>query len=422
MNQYYIFVILCVIAGFSSYINYRYLRLPKAIGLTVLSALIALLIALLLKIDHKSLFPIYTLLYNVNFKEVVLEVLLGYLVFASAMHLNFIEIKRNSYGIFVLSSLGVVISTFTIGTLCWVAAPYILGIHVDYVRCLMIGAIFSPTDPVTVFDVFKKNTNVPKKVKTILSGEALFNDVFSIVLFLFFLSIVIDGKQDTSSIKLVLLFMQDGIGGALLGIILGYLGKSLMSKLDDGYTLIIISLALVSFGSWFATHLHVSEAITMAITGIVIGNSRPQGKVSVESKTILTNFWMVIDELLNAFLFVLVGIEILEMNPSWYYIAAGVVVFIISILARYSSVVISLFLTERNIRGDFWKNNLIITWAGLRGGVSIALALSIPLAHRQTNSFSIVYIAVFLSIFIQGITFKRLLDRVYSNKVISSKS
>ncbi len=127
MNQYYIFVILCVIAGFSSYINYRYLRLPKAIGLTVLSALIALLIALLLKIDHKSLFPIYTLLYNVNFKEVVLEVLIGYLVFASAMHLNFIEIKRNSYGIFVLSSLGVVISTFTIGTLCWVACTIYTG-------------------------------------------------------------------------------------------------------------------------------------------------------------------------------------------------------------------------------------------------------------------------------------------------------
>ncbi|WP_150465559.1 cation:proton antiporter [Francisella sp. SYW-2] len=422
MNQYYIFVILCVIAAFSSYVNYRYLKLPKAIGLTVLSALIALLIALLLKIDHKSLFPIYTLLYNVNFKEVVLEVLLGYLVFASAMHLNFVEIKRNSYGIFILSSLGVVISTFTIGTLCWIAAPYILGIHVDYVRCLMIGAIFSPTDPVTVFDVFKKNTNVPKKVKTILSGEALFNDVFSIVLFLFFLSIVVDGKQNTGSVTLLFMFAQDILGGALLGALLGYLAKTLMSRLDDGYTLIIVSLAFVSFGSWFATYLNVSEAVAMAITGIVIGNSRPQERVSVESKAILTNFWMVIDELLNAFLFVLVGIEILEMNPSWYFIAAGVVVFVISVIARYSSVIISLFLTERKKHVDFWRNNLIITWAGLRGGVSIALALSIPLAHRETNSFSIVYIAVFLSIFIQGVTFKKLLDRLYNNKVAYSKS
>ncbi|QIW09245.1 sodium:proton antiporter [Francisella sp. LA112445] len=415
MNHYYIFVILCVIAGFASYVNYKYLKLPKAIGLTILSALIALLIAALLKIDHKSLFPIYTLLYNVNFKEVVLEVLLGYLVFASAMHLNFVDIKKNSYGIFILSSLGVIISTFTIGTLCWLVAPYILKINIDYVRCLMIGAIFSPTDPVTVFDVFKKNKNVPANVKTILSGEALFNDVFSIVLFLFFLSIVIEGGQNTSSVKLIFLFMQDGLGGALLGLILGYLGKSLMSKLDDGYTLIIISLALVSFGSWFATHLHISEAVTMAITGIVIGNSRSKGKVSVESKAILTNFWLVIDELLNAFLFVLVGIEILDMNPSWYFIAAGAVVFVISVIARYSSVVISLFLTEkRHANGNFWKNNLIITWAGLRGGVSIALALSIPLAHRQTNSFSIVYIAVFLSIFIQGISFKKILEKAYA--------
>ncbi|WP_231138694.1 cation:proton antiporter [Francisella orientalis] len=291
-----------------------------------------------------------------------------------------------------------------------------MGIHVDYVRCLMIGTIFSPTDPVTVFDVFKKNKNVPKKVKTILSGEALFNDVFSIVLFLLFLSIVIDGKQDTSSIKLVLLFIQDGVGGALLGIILGYLDKSLMSKLDDGYTLIIISWALVSFGSWFATHLDVSEAITMAITGIVIGNSRPQGKLSVESKTILTNFWMVIDELLNTFLFVLIGIEALNMTFSNEVMIAGCILFVIVLIARYLSVFVSMLMVYKTTQNNFWRNNLVMTWAGLRGGVSIALVLSIPLEHRYSHTSSIIYVAVLLSIFIQGISFRKVLEKAYAKK------
>ncbi|KXO24815.1 cation:proton antiporter [Francisella tularensis] len=211
----------------------------------------------------------------------------------------------------------------------------------------------------------------------------------------------------------VLMLFREGFGGIVLGLLLSWIGVRLMNKSDDGNTLIIISLALVSFGSWLVTKIDVSEPLTMVITGIVIGNSRAQQGVSIESKRTLTNFWIIIDELLNAFLFVLVGIEVLEMNFSGKYIIAGIIIFLISLIARYISVTISMLLTEMSIKKNFCKNNLVITWAGLRGGVSIVLALSIPVEHRILHIFSIIYIAVLLSIFIQGISFRKVLEKAY---------
>ncbi|EDX19417.1 transporter, monovalent cation:proton antiporter-2 (CPA2) family [Francisella tularensis subsp. novicida FTE] len=404
---------LCVIAAISSYFNLRFLKLPKAIGLTVVSALISLMLVVLIKLEPKLFYPAYHMLNSIDFKILVLKVLLGYLLFAAAMHLNFLEIKNFLASIFVLSSLGVVVSTFIIGTLCWLAAPIVIKHDVSYIYCLIVGAIFSPTDPVTVFAVFKTSKSVPMRVKSILSGEAMFNDVFSIVIFLILLSLVISGKSDISFSRFVLMLFREGFGGIVLGLLLGWIGVRLMNKSDDGNTLIIISLALVSFGSWLATKIDVSEPLTMVITGIVIGNSRAQQGVSIESKRTLTNFWIIIDELLNAFLFVLVGIEVLEMNFSGKYIIAGIIIFLISLIARYISVTISMLLTEMSIKKNFCKNNLVITWAGLRGGVSIALALSIPVEHRILHIFSIIYIAVLLSIFIQGISFRKVLEKAY---------
>ncbi|MBK2356349.1 cation:proton antiporter [Francisella hispaniensis] len=416
MSEYSLFVMLCVIAAISSYFNLRFLKLPKAIGLTVVSALISLMLVVLIKLEPKLFYPAYNLLNSIDFKILVLKVLLGYLLFAAAMHLNFLEIKKFLASIIVLSSLGVIISTFIIGTLCWLIAPLVIKHDVNYIYCLIVGAIFSPTDPVTVFAVFKISKNVPKKVKSILSGEAMFNDVFSIVIFLVLLSIVIRGNTDISFSHFILMLFQEGAGGIFLGLLLGWLGVWLMNKSDDGNTLIIISLALVSSGSWLATKVDVSEPLTMVITGIIVGNSRSQQGVSIDAKRTLTNFWVIIDELLNAFLFVLVGIEVLEMNFSARFIVAGIIIFLISLVARYLSVAISILLTEMSIKKNFWKNNLVITWAGLRGGVSIALALSIPVEHRILHIFSIIYIAVLLSIFIQGVSFRRVLEKAYIEK------
>lgn len=416
MTHYSLFVLLCVIAALASYFNYKYLKMPKAIGLTALSALISLSFVILLKINQDLFAPIYDLLNTVDFKVIVLKILLGYLLFAAAMHLNFAEVKKSLSHILVLSSLGVVVSSFIIGTLCWYTAPFVINENISYVHCLMVGAIFSPTDPVTVFAVFKTSKNIPTKIKSILTGEALLNDVFSIVLFLILLSIIVHGNDSVSFNSIGVMFLREGLGGVLLGVVLGCIGSWFIKRADDGYTLIMVTLAIVSGGSWIANQLLVSEPLTMVIAGIVIANTKSKSKLSVESKQLLTNFWTIVDELLNAFLFVLVGVEALEMSFSINLIIAGIVVFIISLIARYLSVIFSILIIDRSRSPNFWKNSFVITWAGLRGGVSIALILSMPIAHRTEHAFSIIYIAVLLSIFIQGISFKKVLDKAYSSK------
>ncbi|MEY8715350.1 cation:proton antiporter, partial [Francisella philomiragia] len=409
-------VLLCVIAAYSSYFNLRFLGLPKAIGLTALSALISLSLLVLIKLEPNLFSLVYDMLDSVNFKTLVLKVLLGYLLFASAMHLDFSKIRKFSLPIAVLSSFGVVVTAFIMGTLCWLMAPLVIGVNISYVHCLMVGAVLSPTDPVTVFAVFKSTKAVPEKVKAILSGEAIFNDVFSIVLFLILLSIITNSNQNVSISEFVIMLFQEGAGGIVLGMILGFFGARLMSNSDDTHTLIIMSLAIVSVGSWLATRIEVSEPLAMVVCGIVIGNSKPRGKISEESRKGLSSFWAIVDELLNTFLFVLIGIVALKMSFSVNVLIAGAILFIIALVARYLSVIFSMFLVDRSTKNQFWKNGFVITWAGLRGGVSIALALTIPIEYRSDHASSIVYIAVLLSIFIQGVSFRKVLDKVYAKK------
>ncbi|AJI52360.1 cation:proton antiporter [Francisella philomiragia] len=416
MSLYSLFVLLCVIAAYSSYFNLRFLGLPKAIGLTALSAFISLSLLVLIKLEPNLFSPVYDMLDSVNFETLVLKVLLGYLLFASAMHLDFSKIREFSLAIVVLSSLGVVISAFIIGTLCWLMAPLVIGVDINYVHCLMVGAVLSPTDPVTVFAVFKSTKAVPEKVKAILSGEAMFNDVFSIVLFLILLSIITHSNQNVGINEFVFMLLKEGTGGIALGVILGFIGARLMSNSDDTHTLIIMSLAIVSVGSWLATRIEVSEPLAMVVCGIVIGNSKSRGRVSEESKKSLSDFWAIVDELLNTFLFVLIGIVALKMTFSYNVIMAGAILFIMVLVARYLSVIFSMFLVDWSIQNQFWKNSFVITWAGLRGGVSIALALTIPIEYRNDHASSIVYIAVLLSIFIQGISFRKVLEKAYAKK------
>ncbi len=280
----------------------------------------------------------------------------------------------------------------------------------------MVGAVLSPTDPVTVFAVFKSTKAVPEKVKAILSGEAIFNDVFSIVLFLILLSIITHSNQNVGINEFVFMLLKEGTGGIALGVILGFIGARLMSNSDDTHTLIIMSLAIVSVGSWLATRIEVSEPLAMVVCGIVIDNSKPRGRVSEESKKSFSDFWAIVDELLNTFLFVLIGIVALKMTFSYNVIMAGAKLFIIVLVARYLSVIFSMFLVDWSIQNQFWKNSFVITWAGLRGGVSIALALTIPIEYRNDHASSIVYIAVLLSIFIQGISFRKVLEKAYAKK------
>lgn len=413
MGHYTFFVLLSVITAISSYLNFRYLKLPKSIGLIVVSALVSLLLFTSMNIEPQLFTPIYKMLNSLDFKEVVLKGMLGYLLFASAMHLSFVDLKKYLSNIITFASVGVLISTFVIGTICWLIAPIILNDYIPYSVCLLVGAIISPTDPVTVFAILKKNQNIPEKVKSVLIGESLFNDVISIVLFVVLVSMIFSTGDHLTADKIIMLFLREGLGGIALGILIGYIGIWFMHRADDGQTLIIISLALVSFGFWLAEQVTVSGPLVMVVTGLIIGNSNFRNKLSRRSKQTLNSFWFIIDELLNTFLFVLVGIEILEMKYTTGLIIAALIGFFVTIVARYVSVTLPMLFLERKVNKDFWKNSFAMTWGGLRGGVSIALALSIPFSEKHSITFSVIYITVLLSIFIQGITFKPILDKLY---------
>lgn len=417
VSHYSLFVLLSVITAFASFINFRVLKLPKSIGLTLISAVMSLIIFASIRYYPETFSPIYKLLDSVNFKEVVLKGMLGYLLFASAMHLSLVDLKTHYKGIAALASIGVIISTFIIGTAGWLLTPIILNSEAPYSVCLLIGAIISPTDPIAVFAVFKKNKNIPTKTKTHIAGEALFNDVASIVLFIILVTITFgdDGVKPTFT-NIALITAQEGLGGILLGVALGYIGNWFMNQADDGETQIIISLALVSSGFWLAETLGVSGPLAMVITGLVIGNSRsrsPSSRASIK----LSDFWLIIDDLLNAFLFVMIGMEILETRFSVALMIAGIVGFIVTVITRYISVSLPMLIIERRVSRETFKNNIVMTWGGLRGSVSLALALSIPYNNNTylSTTFSIVYITVMLSILIQGATFKALLNKIYGS-------
>ncbi|BCD92473.1 hypothetical protein fh0823_26120 [Francisella halioticida] len=219
------------------------------------------------------------MLNSVDFKEVVLRGMLGYLLFASAMHLSFVDLKKHLSRILTLASVGVLISTFIIGTICWLVASIVLNDYIPYPVCLLVGAIISPTDPVTVFAIFKKNENIPDKVKSTLIGESLFNDVVSIILFVVLVSMIFGTGDHLTTNKIIMLFLREGLGGIVLGIVIGYVGIWFMHRADDGQTLIIISLALVSFGFWLAEQVAVSGPLVMVVTGLIIGNSNFRNKL-----------------------------------------------------------------------------------------------------------------------------------------------
>ncbi|MFT6835221.1 MAG: CPA1 family monovalent cation:H+ antiporter [Francisellaceae bacterium] len=421
MNHFNFFILLCLITALASFINFKYLKLPKSIGLTIISVALSLLVFTAIRFMPEFFSPIYHQLNSVDFKNLVLNGMLGYLLFASAMHLNVMDLRKHFIAISSLASIGVLISTFIIGTIAWILAPYIIHAQVPYVVCLLVGAITSPTDPIAVFAVFKTNKNIPLDTKTRIAGESMFNDVAAIVLVAILVSIAFPGQNIQPTFgNIIILILREGAGGVLLGLLIGFIGDWFMRQTDDGQTLIILSLALVSAGFWLAQSLNVSGPLTMVMTGIIIGNSKRKLEQSKRATMTLSHFWEIIDELLNAFLFVLIGIEILEMKFSIALIIAGSIGFIVTIFARYISVFIPMLLIERKIDARFWKNNLIMTWGGLRGGISIALALSIPYGNNQYVSvtFSTIYLTVLLSILVQGSTFKLLLDKVYNKDSI----
>ena len=413
-----LFAILVLITTMASFINVKFLKLPKTIGLTIISGILSLSILFLLKFSPIPIQSLHQQLTSVNFQSTFLDVMLGYLLFAGALHINAVNLKKEFFPVIYLASIGVILSTLLVGVMLYQFSIWFqFGIPIS--TCLIFGALISPTDPIAVLNVLKIVKTVPERLKLRISGEALFNDAAGILFFVILLNVFSPNTPNPTPFSVLISLLQEAGGGILVGWFMGLIAAFLLKKINDYETGILLTLSVASAGFIFAQSIHVSAPISMVIAGLVIGQKFLHNECSTRMIRSIDQFWQLMDEVLNSFLFVLIGLEILTIEFDPIIIPIGILTFFIIFFARFISVAIPTYLTgakhSRRRRIVFLKENLLMTWGGLRGGISIALALSIP--NHSSTIISITYVVVLASILIQGSSFRFAVRKIFPEKI-----
>ena len=407
MNMIHLIALIFTTTALFSFINCRFLKLPTTIGLMVNSITLAIaLIAIGEYLPHSaSIQWAKQTIELIKFDEVVIRGMLGVLLFAGSLHINFSDIYKDKLVIGLLATVGVVISTLLVGFTLFFILPY-LSIKVPLVYCLLFGSLISPTDPIAVMSILK-SIGAPRSLQTKIAGESLFNDGVAIVFFTVLSGMAIQGKDFTIN-TVLWLFVKESLGGAALGLLLGYLAYQLLKQIDDYITQILITIALVLMGGSIAEYLHVSSPIAAVCAGLLIGNHGRNFAMSKKSCEHLDIFWHLLDEILNSILFVLLGLEIIVLALEFKLLLAGLIAIPVVLLARYLGVagIINMLKFTKSFRPKIVK---ILTWGGLRGGISIALALSLPSSEYRESILSMTFVVVIFSVLVQGLTIKRLL-------------
>lgn len=405
MDLFNVMALLLVLSALFSYANYKVLRLPKTVGLMIISLVMS---AGILGLDHLGFGfreQIAKFVGSIDFGDAVLKVALCFMLFAGSLHVDFRGFWERKWPIASLATLGVIISTTVIGFLMYLALPYV-GLPMPLSICLLFGALISPTDPIAVLALLK-SADVPKSVETKVVGEALLNDGFGVVVFAVILDIFYHGEQITA-LNVGKLLLREAGGGIALGLACGWAAFQLIRRVDDYHVEILLSLALVTGGYSLASVLHVSGPLAMVAAGLFIGTYGRAHGMSEKSRINLDLFWEVLDDVLNVLLFVLVGLEALLLNLKFgYFVAAGIAIPIV-LLGRFISVSVSLGVTGLTTEFSHGART-ILTWGGLRGGVSFALALALPHVPDKEAVLVITYCVVVFSVLVQGLTMRPLL-------------
>ena len=405
MDYYFIITALIFLAAIFGFINARFLKLPTTIGLMLITILYTLAVLALSYFDDTLLKAEIDLIGQIDFEKILMDYMLSFLLFAGALHTNFQQLKIQRWPIVAFATLGILVSTFLVGTATFYLLQ-LLGLSVNFIYCLLFGALISPTDPIAVLGILKQ-ANVPKKLETKIVGESLFNDGVGVVIFLTIYSIASSEGASIEPMDIVQLFVQEVFGGIALGLAIGWIAYKLMKSIDDFSTEIIITLAAVMAGTVAAQHFHLSAPLAMVAAGLLIGNDRMRDSAMSEiTERYVDKFWELIDILLNAILFVLIGMEMLVLTYKGDYIFAGLLAIPIVILCRYASLWLPIKLFEKKL-AFVPKTNLIMTWGGLRGGISIALALSLTDSMHREMFLVLTYVVVVFSILVQGLTVEK---------------
>ncbi len=407
MGLFEIIAVLISLAALFSYLNERFIRLPATIALMLIALLFSLGLIVLDLLGLGMAERAEALLGQVDFNQTLMHGMLSFLLFAGALHVNLEDLARQKWVIGLLATLGVVLSTFIIGFLSWWLLGRI-GIELPLIYCLLFGALISPTDPIAVLGILK-TANAPKSLETKITGESLFNDGIGVVVFLVIFGIAVEGREAGVASVAELLLLEAG-GGILFGLLLGGLAYYLLKSVDNYSVEILISLAVVTGGYALAEALHLSAPIAVVVAGLLIGNHGRLLAMSAHSREHLDTFWELVDEILNAVLFVLMGLEILVLTFSGQYLVAGVLLIPLVLFARLVSVAVPVALLRHRRR--FSPHVVkVMTWGGLRGGISVALALSLPDGAERDVILVVTYVIVVFSILVQGLTIGRVLKR-----------
>ena len=412
MELYYTFSVLIVLASFFAYLNVRFLKLPGTIGIMIIAMLVSVAIRLL----GDQYFPettkeFFMLIQEFDFTEILMGAMLNFLLFAGALHINVSDLRDHKWPILTYASVSVVLSALIIAGLFYMIAP-MLGLEIPFIYCLLFGTLISPTDPIVVLGILKE-AKVPKMIETKITGESLFNDGVAVVMFAVVLKMATDVDFDASFASVSKLFLLEAGGGVLLGAFLGFTASNVMKKIDDYKVSVLITLSIVMGGFLIAKELHFSSPLAMVIAGLIIGNFGKTAAMSETTRDYLSKFWELIDEILNAILFLFIGFELLMLPDLQEQLLLGVIAIFICLLAR----TLAIFIPAQTIlrKNTYSKGSLTtMVWGGIRGGVSIALVMSIPNSVGDIKDvlLEVTYIVVLFSIVVQGLTVGKVAKKV----------
>ena len=408
MSIYNAFALLTLLAALFSYLNHRYFRLPDTIGIMLMSIITSLAIIALGYLNPAVFQEANRFIRGIDFYAVLVKVMLGFLLFAGAIHIDGQALRKERTAVLTFSTISVLLSTAFVGILLhfitgWLHQP------IDLVYCLLFGALISPTDPIAVLSILRK-AGIPLSEEVRITGESLFNDGVGIVVFLCMYQVAQAGAGDLSVYRVALLFCQQAGGGLLLGVLVGYAGFLVLRSIDYYQVEVLVTIALVMGGNLIADYAGVSGPLAMVMAGLITGNKSRQTAMSDNTRDYLDKFWSMIDNLLNALLFLLMGLEMLVIPFPLRILLLSICAIPIVLAARYLSVLLPIGLLRYHT--CFGKNSIgLLTWGGLRGGLSIALALSLPASMHGQTFVAITYIIVIFSVLVQGTTIGKLARR-----------
>jgi CPA1 family monovalent cation:H+ antiporter len=394
-----------VVTALLTYLNHRFVGLPTPIGVMVSALGLSLLLVALdvFGIVHGLRDYEESLLRSIDFSNVLMHGMLSLLLFAGALHVDLSELRSYRWQIGALAVVGTLLSTMIVGTGLWLALPWV-GLPVPFLYCMLFGALISPTDPIAVMGILK-SAGAPKDLEMVISGESLFNDGIGVVIFSLLLGIQASGEVPSWRHGGELLLQEAG-GGLLFGLALGFVTFRLLRSINQYQVEVLITLAAVLGGYALASHLHVSGPLAMVVAGLMIGNHGRALAMSDTTRKHLDMFWELIDEILNAVLFVLIGLEVIVVRFPAGISTAAVLTVLVTLAARWLTVGLPVSLWYRALRLPRGAGT-VLTWGGLRGGISVALALSLPVGPERETLLALTYCVVVFSILVQGLTIAR---------------